>query len=165
MKLLHLAMACQILTACASASVQSDASAARAEIQTVLRRMEDAARKKDAEAFTVADSVITITTPDGRSMTRSRAELVDDQRQRWAAVLETKQIQLTLDSLRVRGDTAIVFTRQLWERIIRDPQGQEHTRLTQATHRETWIRRSDGWHTRAVQILSQGPNLTDGRPQ
>jgi hypothetical protein len=155
-----------LLAGCASAPRAASPDAeARAAIQAQLRRMENAARRGDAEGFVAADSVITLTTPDGRSGTRTRAELVQDQRQRWAQIVETKQIEYVADSLTVRGDTAIVYTRQRWERVVRDAQGQPHTRLTQASHRETWIRRPRGWRTRAVQILSQGPNFTDGKQQ
>ena len=138
---------------------------ARAEIEHQLREMEEAARQKDADRFAIADTLITISTPDGHADTRSRVEFVEDQRQRWNAVIETKQFELVLDSLSVRADTAVVYTRHKWERVVRDAQGELHTRLTRATHRETWIRRAEGWRTRLVHILSQGPNYLDGKPQ
>ncbi|HEX8697112.1 MAG TPA: nuclear transport factor 2 family protein [Longimicrobium sp.] len=138
---------------------------ARAEIERELRRMEEAARRKDAEGFVRADSVITIATPDGRSLTRTRAELVSDQACRWEAVVETREIRFDLDSLRVDGDSAVVFVRQRWERRLRGDDGAEHIRLTHAAHRETWVRRPAGWRTRSVRILGQGPNYTDGKPQ
>lgn len=137
----------------------------RAEIERELRAMEEAARRKDAAGFVRADSVITITTPDGRALTRTRAELVQDQARRWEAVLETREIRFDLDSLRVYGDSAVVFVRQRWERRLRGEDGAAHTRLTRAAHRETWVRRPAGWRTRSILILSQGPNFTDGRPQ
>ena len=138
-------------------------SVARDEIEAVLRRMEIATREEDAGGVVAADSMITIVAPDGSENTTTAVELADQQRIRWEAVLETIAVDFGLDSLQVDGNTAVVYVRQRWERVLDRPDGTV-VRLTRALHRERWIRRPSGWKTRFVEILSQGPNCTDGVP-
>lgn len=45
----------------------------------------------------------------------------------------------------VRGNDAVVLSRQKFSRLLRLPDGTERRRITSVTHRETWEKTGQGW--------------------
>ena len=52
-------------------------------------------------------------------------------------------IDIEVDS--VKGNEAIVFSRQKFSRLLKLPDGKERKRITSVTHRETWEKNATGW--------------------
>ena len=53
--------------------------------------------------------------------------------------------RITIDSLFVAEDTAIVYTRQHYERTQRAADSTAHELVTNVGHREHWVRSPEGW--------------------
>jgi hypothetical protein len=64
----------------------------------------------------------------------------------WAIIDTTLSNNYVVDSLRVYGDSAVVFTSQKWKRIMFQKDGvTTDTVLTTQTHREVWKKRKSVW--------------------
>ncbi|WP_289644220.1 hypothetical protein [Maribacter aestuarii] len=64
----------------------------------------------------------------------------------WAIIDTTLSNNYVVDSLRVYGDSAMVFTSQKWKRIMFQKDGvTTDTVLTAQTHREVWKKRKSVW--------------------
>ena len=74
------------------------------------------------------------------------------------------KITLTIDSLRVVGDTAIVIMSQHLDRMALRPDNQVHHVETWATQREAWIRVGSRWLLWRVDQVRNQRRLVDGRP-
>ncbi|HEX6032126.1 MAG TPA: DUF4440 domain-containing protein [Tepidiformaceae bacterium] len=72
--------------------------------------------------------------------------------------------KITIDSLSVRGDTAIVYTRQHYARSERAADSSVQELVTNVTHRERWVHTAQGWRVQYLEEIDEGPFLLDGQP-
>jgi hypothetical protein len=73
---------------------------------------------------------------------QQRANVLRD----WSIIERTLAIDVKIDSLVVRGDSATVFTSQRWERMMYRRDGVTlDTVVTTQKHREAWSRTLQGW--------------------
>jgi ketosteroid isomerase-like protein len=71
---------------------------------------------------------------------------------------------ITIDSLRVSGDTAFAVVTQHLDRMALRPDNQVHHVQTWVTQRETWVRHGSRWLMWRVDQLRNQRRLIDGRP-
>lgn len=72
----------------------------------------------------------------------------------WAIIDTTLSNKYAIDSLRVYGDSAIVFTSQKWNRIMFQKDGvTKDTVLTTQSHREVWKKRKSVWINHEIDEL------------
>jgi ketosteroid isomerase-like protein len=102
-------------------------------------------------------------TPDGATQDRRAMELyitgIMNGVRKW------NQIDFTIDSLDVRGDTAFAIVSQHLDRMARRPDNLVHHVETWVTQRETWVRHDSRWLMWRVDQLRNQRRLVDGRPQ
>lgn len=72
--------------------------------------------------------------------------------------------KITIDSLSVQGDTAIVYTRQHYARSERAADSSVQELVTNVTHRERWVHTGQGWRVQYLEEIDEGPFLLDGQP-
>ena len=72
--------------------------------------------------------------------------------------------KITIDSLFVHGDTAIVYTRQHYARSERATDSTVQELVTNVTHRERWVRTGRAWKVQYLEEIAEGPFLLDGQP-
>ena len=72
--------------------------------------------------------------------------------------------KITIDSLSVHGDTAIVYTRQHYARSERATDSTVQELVTNVTHRERWVRTGRAWKVQYLEEIAEGPFLLDGQP-
>jgi hypothetical protein len=72
--------------------------------------------------------------------------------------------ELTIDSLRVTGDTAFAIVNQHLDRMALRSDGQVHHVETWVTQRETWVRHGASWLMWRVDQLRNQRRLVDGKP-
>lgn len=70
--------------------------------------------------------------------------------------------RITIDSLFVHGDTALVYTRQHYARTQRAGDSTIHELVTNVGHREHWIRTPAGWKVQYLEEVAEGPFTMDG---
>ena len=100
---------------------------------------------------------------DGRVV--QREEAVQNFGQSFARQLALKEeTKVYIDSLRVDGDTAIVYTKQHVARSELGADSLPHLTVSNVAHRERWVKTHDGWKTQYLEELSIGPVLVDGQP-
>ena len=121
----------------------------------------DATIRKDADAL-LRDAAPVWSAVDGRALTR--VEMADVLRREWATIERTIELTVRIDSLQlVRADSAVVFTSQRWQRVLRGEDGTRHVVLTSASMEQPWARRAEGWRgVGAARVLREGPTLVDG---
>jgi len=71
--------------------------------------------------------------------------------------------RITIDSLFVREDTAVVYTRQHYARNQRAADSTAHELVTNVEHREHWVRTPEGWKVRYLEEVAEGPFTLDGQ--
>jgi len=102
-------------------------------------------------------------TPDGATQDRRAMELyitgIMNGVRKW------NQIDFTIDSLDVRGDTAFAIVSQHLDRMALRPDNLVHHVETWVTQRETWVRHDSRWLMWRVDQLRNQRRLVDGRPQ
>lgn len=155
-----------LLAMFSSLSCRPDApstAAVRASIDAELQRGAEATRLKDIEAYmSLLPPDFVIHDESGVDITREqqRAYALRD----WSIIERTLDIVVHIDSLQVRGDSAIVFTSQRWERLMYRRDGVTlDTVLTTQRHREVW-RRADGqWRNYQVGELGGSVHI-NGEP-
>jgi hypothetical protein len=113
----------------------------------------DATRRQDIEAYmALIPEGLTIRTEAGETVTRAqqRANALRD----WAIIPATRRLVSVLDSVRVAGDSAIVFRWQYWERLMLERDGRTRdTVVTTQLHREIWRSTPQGWRTFRIEEL------------
>jgi hypothetical protein len=169
MATIHPVLTLAIILATVSASVSCKSSSAiardrvRLEIAAVIARRVQATQTRDIDAFLATiPSGLVLQDESGEKMTRAqlRANLLRD----WSVIKATRRLTETIDSLSLGADTATVFTRQHWDRLMfeRDRVTID-TVVTTERHRETWRRTPAGWRPYAV--LELGGTITvNGKP-
>lgn len=82
----------------------------------------------------------------------------------WAIIDTTLSNEYTIDSLIVFKDSAIVFTRQKWKRMMFRKDGVTiDTVLTTQKHRELWKKDTKSWHNYHIEELG-GKIYINGKP-
>jgi len=100
---------------------------------------------------------------DGRVVQREEAAQYFGQNLRRQLDLK-EETKVYIDSLRVNGDTAIVYTKQHVARSELGADSLPHLTVSNVVHRERWIKTPGGWKTQYLEELSIGPVMVDGQP-
>ncbi len=79
-------------------------------------------------------------------------------------IVHFDSLSFRIDSLEVRGDTALAMVRQRTARQQRLPDGTVHLVQTSAYQREWWIKMPPGWMMYRVDRVHHDPLLVDGQP-
>lgn len=79
-------------------------------------------------------------------------------------VKKWNQITFVIDSLRIVGDTAVVFIWQFLDRMALRPDNQVHHVQTWVTQRETWLREENRWLLWRVDRVGNQRRLVDEKP-
>jgi ketosteroid isomerase-like protein len=149
-------------------SPAEEVTTARAAIAAQIARSVQATRDKDI------DALLSVQTPDftlqndtsgdehGDLLTQDelRANLLRD----WSVIAENGTIDIQIDSLTLQGETATVYTRQHYERLMHQREGPLlDTVVTSVKHREVWRRLPQGWRVAHIEELWHGPILVNGQ--
>ncbi len=81
-----------------------------------------------------------------------------------SAIEHFDTLSFHIDSIEVRGDTALAMVRQRTARQQRLPDGTIHLVQTSAFQREWWIKTRSGWLMWRVDRVQHDPLLVDGQP-
>ena len=138
--------------------------AVRAELEGAYKANTDAFMRKDVAAVMAlrAPDFHTVT-PDGT--TRDRAAMALYTTGIVNGVRTWNKIEFTIDSLDVRGDTALAIVSQHLDRMALRPDNLVHHVETWVTQRETWVRYQSRWLMWRVDQLRNQRRLVDGKPQ
>ena len=159
-----------VTAACAprASSPDQEVAIARAAIAAQIARSVQATRDKDI------DVLLSVQTPDftlqndttgdqhGELLTQDqlRANLLRD----WSVIAANGTIDIQIDSLTLQGDSATVYTRQHYERLMHQREGPLlDTVITSVKHREVWRRLPQGWRVAHVEEQWHGPILVNGQ--
>lgn len=154
----------------AERDVSASLDTVRTAIQAAIDRGVDATRRQDIDAYMAElPEDLAVRNDSGRLLTRE--ELRADALRSWAIIPRTLAIQVMIDSLQLLvpvtgrvGDSAMVWTSQRWERLMRRRDGVTvDTVLTSQRHRETWRRTAEGWRQYAIEELG-GEVWLNGHP-
>jgi len=142
---------------------------AKAEIEKVIAQNKDCNRRKDIDCFmTSFDSSFVLESNESADKNRTilkdsiRKDILRD----WSIINTMYEVKQWIDSFQlVTADTAIVYTDQFYHRTFKKPEFQEGEDdvVTTQKHRETWIRRADGWKQSRVKELG-GAIYVNGKP-
>jgi hypothetical protein len=166
----HLPVCVGLIPACAPGASRSaqEVATARAAIATQIARSVQATRDEDIDAFLSVQTADFTLQNDaagdehGEALTKEqlRAHILRD----WSVIAENRTIDIRIDSLTLQGDTAIVYTRQLYERLMHQREGPLlDTVITSVKHREVWRRLPQGWLVARIEELWHGPILVNGQ--
>jgi hypothetical protein len=153
--------------ACSSRQPEPRSAAAEQAIAAQIARSVQATRDKDIDAFEAVQTadfmLVNDTVGDEHGEHRTKAQLRADILRDWSVIAVNRTIDIRIDSLDLRGDSAIVYTRQYYDRLMHQPEGPKlDTVVTQVKHREIWRRTADGWREARVTELWHGPILVNG---
>lgn len=133
-----------ILVSCSTNNRQSE-SRIKDEIQNQLDKCVKAVETKDIELY--MDLI-----PEDFVIYDESGEIISREKQReytlrdWSIIDRTLTNTYFADSIKIYGDSAIVFTSQRWERLMFQRDGKTtDTVLTTQKHIETWKRTKKGW--------------------
>jgi ketosteroid isomerase-like protein len=151
-----------------SASVPREATAADVSaIKAELERLYE----QNAAAFSRGDvaAVMALRAPDFHTITpdgavRDRAAMERYTQGFINGIRKWNAQTITIDSLRVSGDTAFAVVTQHLDRMALRPDNQVHHVETWVTQRETWVRYGSRWLMWRVDQLRYQRRLIDGRP-
>jgi acetyl esterase/lipase/ketosteroid isomerase-like protein len=136
----------------------------RRDIQGRIDASIDADRRKDLGArMALFTGDATVELLNGQVLTRAQLEQeIAGFHQSTVAI--GPRTRTTIESIEVRGDTAILQTQQHLERTTFGGEGEPVERVSDIRHRETWVRTAGGWKVRHVEELEQGQVTVDGKP-
>ena len=142
------ALACSSQDSRSERSASENVEADRAAIGTDFQRRQEELRRawelKDARlVFRDSTDQPALRTPDGQLM--SRKELIADLQRRMNMVKSIDYMIEEIDSIDVRGDEAVVMSRQRFSRVIVLPDGNERRRISSVTHRRRYGKTAEGW--------------------
>jgi ketosteroid isomerase-like protein len=158
-------------TCCFSLLATACASAPRADDNSVRQELERW-YAENAAAYRASNlpRVMSLRAPDFHSITpdgrvNDRASMENYVQGIMNGVKEWKDMVFTIDSLTMRGDTAIAVVSQHLDRMALRPDNQVHHVQTWVTQRETFIRSGGRWLLWRVDQLRNQRRLVDGQPQ
>jgi hypothetical protein len=102
---------------------------------------------------------------DGTTLNREQA--IEGMRQQLESVLsiDVDRSYTRIECLALAGNEATVYTKQQYVRTVPDRKdGSPHEVITSVRHRETWVYSKDGWVSKHIQEVEQGPTYLDGEP-
>jgi len=135
----------------------------RRELEGVFAERVKAVKNKDAEAQVAQISPnYSATQPNGQ--TWNYEQIVGYIRRGAEQIVSVVDLSVTIESLTVRGDEAIVDARQKFSRTQRLRDGEVHNVVTGVLQRETWVRTAEGWKLRSVDNLREQSTVVDGKP-
>ncbi len=156
-----LALAPALLSGCARTERVEDV---RAAIRTQIDKNLTARGARDSAAFwSIFTDDYSYREYDGRILPREEAARSFPQSVA-GEVSVSPETKVSIDSLEVRGDTAIVTRNEHFVRSERGSDSTAHTVVTNVTRRERWVRTSEGWKMQFAEELNEGPTLVDGKP-
>lgn len=133
-----------MLVSCLTNTKQSEQQV-KDEIQMQLDKCVKAIETKNIELY--MDQI-----PDDFKIYDESGEIISREKQKeytlrdWSIIDQTLNNHYVVDSIKVSGDSAIVFTSQRWERLMFQRDGKtKDTVLTTQKHIETWKRTKKGW--------------------
>jgi hypothetical protein len=146
-ELLKLGLTLSIITitrGCGS-RVKENESQIREEIQNQLDKCVKAIETKDIELY--MDLI-----PEDFIIYDESGEIISREKQKeytirdWSIIDRTLSNKYTADSIKINGDSAIVYTSQRWERLMFQRDGKTtDTVVTTQKHIETWKKTNKGW--------------------
>jgi ketosteroid isomerase-like protein len=158
-------------TVAASASAQSGRSRTTSAPQDVRAELERA-YKENAAAFERSDlaGVMKLRAPDfhtvpSEGVTQDRRAMEQYTAGFMNGVRKWNAQTVTIDSLDVRGDTAVAIVTQHLDRMALRADNLVHRVETWVTQRETWVRSGSRWLMWRVDQLRNQRRLIDGKPQ
>lgn len=150
-----------VFQACSRNGNQSDLQV-KQDIQDQLDKCVRAVNSKDIELY--MDLI-----PDDFIIYDQSGEVISREKQKaytlrdWSIIDRTLNNEYVADSIRVNGDSAIVFTSQRWERLMYQKDGKTlDTVLTTQGHIETWRKTKLGWLSYDIKELG-GKILINGK--
>ena len=160
---------CETKTTSSPGSSDCDELKARREIEQVIRQAKDCNQRKDIECFINSfDSTFVLESNELADTNRVilKDTIKKDVLRDWSIIAKMYEVEQWIDSFHlVSPDTAIVYTDQFYHRSFTKPRnlpGEDDVVSTQK-HRETWIRRKDGWKQSRVKELG-GAIYVNGMP-
>jgi len=135
----------------------------RRELEAVFAERVKAVKNKDAEAQIAQVSPdYSATQPNGQTLNYD--QIVAYMRRGAEQFVSVTDLSITIESLMVRGNEAIVDARQKFSRTQRLRDGNIHNVETGVLQREIWVRTVEGWRLKRVDNLREQKFLVDGRP-
>lgn len=135
----------------------------RRELEAVFAERVQAVKHKDAEAQVAQISPdYSATQPGGQTL--NYEQIAAYMRGGARQILAVLDLSITIESLTVRGNEAIVDARQKFSRTQRLRDGNVHNVVTGVLQRETWVRTVEGWKLRRVDNLREQSMIVDGKP-
>ena len=141
----------------------------KSEIETVIKKTNDCNKRKDIDCFmALSDSLFILESNESADKNRTivKDTLKKDILRDWSIIAKMYEVVQWIDSIYVPSlDTAIVFTDQFYHRTFTRPNGQpgEDDILSTQKHKETWVKRKDGWKQQRVKELG-GSIYVNGQP-
>jgi ketosteroid isomerase-like protein len=157
------------LVACASASPARQGAPLPpvADVRAELERR----YQENADAFERGDlaAVMRLRAPDFHTFTpegQRQDRIAMEQRTQgfMNGIRKWNSQTITIDSLRVVGDTAFAAVTQHLDRMALRPDNQIHQVETWVTQRETWVRHGGAWLLWRVDQVRNQRRLVDGQP-
>lgn len=157
------ALAAAVAGLALASGCSSRADRARTAIQAQIDKNLKARAARDSATFW------SIFTPDYRyraydGQVVTREDVASGFLQSLEGELEVRpETKITIDSLQVQGDTAIVYTHQHYARLQRAADSSVQELVTNVAQRERWVRTRDGWRVQYLEEVAEGPFFLDGQ--
>ena len=136
----------------------------RTEIQLRIDESIEASEAKDMAAkMHYFASDLTLKLVNGTVLDRKQIEEGMKRDSDWILSV-SDQTTIKIECMELKGKEAIVVTDQHFVRTAPDRKdGSPHEVVTNVKHRETWVYTTDGWLTKRIEELKQGPTYLDGK--
>ncbi len=135
----------------------------RRELEAVFANRVQAVKNKDAEAQVAQVSPdYSATLPNGQTL--NYEQITAYMRGGAEQIVLVLDLSITIESLMVRGNEAIIDARQKFSRTQRLRDGNIQNVVTGVLQRETWVRTAEGWKLRRVDNLREQSVIVDGKP-
>jgi hypothetical protein len=145
---------------------------ASGEDSRTVRRAIERRYEENRAAFLAGDSAAVMRlrhpsfrTVDHRGQVSFRSEFAVRTGMLLRAVERFDTLTFHIDSLDVRGDTAVAVVRQRSARRQRLADGASHLLQTGSVQREWWLQTEGGWLMWKVDRIRPDPVVVDGRPR
>jgi Domain of unknown function (DUF4440) len=134
------------------------------ELEAVFAERVKAVKNIDAESQVAQVSPdYSATEPNGQTLTYE--QIVAYMRLGPQQIISVQDFNMTIESLTIRRDEAIVDARQQnYSRTQRLTDGNVHNVVTGVLQREIWVRTAKGWKLKRVDNLRERKLLVDGKP-
>ena len=147
-------------------AARSAAPPARKEIQALFFRIDEAYRKKDADAIRrlmERNLAVDFTrrTRDGSVM--GRAEMIKSAAQDLSVLGPVEEVRTRIDAFTLKGDTAVVKTSGVFTAFLTDANRITVKLSNRTANRYTFVRSGGAWKLRKLEELS-GEVRVNGRP-